>query len=92
MGGHVFRMAILQYAVFYWKTCLTGGPVPLEGMCYSRTHVVVVVMSHENVLGEDMCSRWACLTGLCRSCNHLSCYGFRQQVCCCFFPVNFFWL
>ena len=39
------RWHIFQYFVFYWKTCLTGEHVLLEGMCYSGTHVVVVVMS-----------------------------------------------
>ena len=51
MGGHVlvecmfYGWHIFQYVVFYWMTCLTGGHVHLEGMCYSGTHVVVVVMS-----------------------------------------------
>ena len=39
---------------------------------------------HENVLWEDMCNRWACLAGLCRS-NHLSCYEFRHLVVVFFF-------
>ena len=36
---------IFQYVVFYWKTCLTVGHVLLEGMCYSGTHVIMVVIS-----------------------------------------------
>ena len=31
----------------------------------------------EYVFWEDICSRWACLAGLCRS-NHLSCCQFRH--------------
>ena len=51
MGGHVLVECIssgwhiFQYVVFYWKICLTGGYALLEGTCYSRTHIVVVVMS-----------------------------------------------
>ena len=46
----------MQVGMYYWKTCVSGG-------CHGF---------HENVLWKDMCSRWACLAGLCRS-NHLSC-------------------
>ena len=53
----------MQMGMYYWKTCVSGG-----------RHVF-----HENVLWEDMCSRWACLAGLCRS-NHLSCCEFRHLV------------
>ena len=40
--------------------------------CVSDAHVF-----HENVLWEDMCSRWAYLAGLCRS-NHLSSFEFQH--------------
>ena len=45
-------------------------------MCGSGSHVF-----HENVLGEDRSSKWACLTGLCKNWPHLSCCQFRQLVC-----------
>ena len=35
----------LQDGIFFNILCFTGGHVLLEGMCYSRTHVVVAVMS-----------------------------------------------
>ena len=47
MGGHVLVECmslgwhILQYVVFYWKKCLTGGHVLLEGMYYRSACLVV---------------------------------------------------
>ena len=38
-------MAYLSICCVYSKTCLTEEHVLLEGMCYSVTHVVMVVMS-----------------------------------------------
>ena len=57
--------------------------VVLSFMYYWKTCGSGGLVFHENVLGEDMCSRWACLTGLCKSCNCLSCCEFRKPVCCC---------
>ena len=40
MGGHVLVECIslgwyiLQYVVFFWETCLTGGHIFLEDMYY----------------------------------------------------------
>ena len=66
------------------RTGSIGWHVLLEDMYCWRTCCRGGHAFHGNVLGEDMSSRCACLTGLCRSCNHLSCCEFRQLVF--FFP------
>ena len=61
--------------------CYTGGHVLLEDSGSGG-------FSWEYVLVKDMSSRQAYFTGLCRSCNNLSCCEFRQLLC--FFPSVIF--
>ena len=69
------------------RTGLIGCHGMQEGMYYWKTCVNGGHFFHENVLWEDIYSRWACLAGLCR-CNHLSCCEFRHLVVCFFFSSN----
>ena len=47
------------------RTGFIGSHVMLEDMYYWKACGSGGHVFHENVLEEDMCSRWACLTGLC---------------------------
>ena len=58
-----------------------------EGMYCLKTCVSGGHVFHENVLWEDVCSRWAYLADLCRS-NHLSCCEFRHLVLLFFIYSN----
>ena len=47
--------------------------------------MVVVVLSFMRIsVVRGQFSRWACLAGLCKSCNHLNCCKFMQLVCLLF--------